>query len=168
MGRGRKARRRLPRAVKQALQEQKKSEPSEELAPLAQRNPVLVEPPQVRRVPALLPASTSEAPEALVKAPSRPKTDDLLQRMGQSVFVGQQIEGACEFWIELKEEILGGLQIRISLAKGRVSASLLVLSEETEALISQKLPQLKQQLRLRGMAIDTIEVFVQSSAQGRR
>jgi flagellar hook-length control protein FliK len=166
MGRGRKAQRRLPRAVKQALQQQNKPAPTEDLSPLERRNPALVEPPRVRKTPVLLPASTSNEPEALVHAP-RPQTDALLQQMGQSVYVGQQIEGACEFWIELKEEILGGLQIRISLAKGRVSASLLVQSEDTKALITKKLPQLKQQLRLRGMTINTIEVLVPSSAHSR-
>lgn len=163
MVRGRKANRKLPRAVQHRLAEQQK-EPmtAESLSPLPTRTPVLAKPPHVQR-PALLPTGQHNEPTALLPASlPRRDTDELLSMMGQQVLLGPQVQGAFEFWIELKQEILGGLQIRISLAKGRISATLLVHSAETEQTIVQKLPLLQQQLRLRGMSVDKIEVCVQT------
>ncbi len=159
----RKARRRLPRAVKKTLRDQKHQEyAAEALAPLQQQPSVLFKPPSVQRVPLQLPASTSSGSEALVSARTSRSPDDLLQSMGKQVLVGQQMAGACNFWIELKEDILGGLQIRLSLAGGLVSASLIAKSKEAEALLLERLPQLEEQLRKRGMRVGQVEVMLQS------
>jgi hypothetical protein len=159
MVRGRKASRKLPRVVQQALAEQQEDAHSaESLPPLQTRTPILAKPPHVQRPPLLLPEPQQKPSALLPASTSGQRTDELLGLMGQQVLMGPQVQGAFEFWIELKQEILGGLQIRISLAKGRISATLLVHSAETEQQILEKLPILQQQLRLRGMSVEKIEV----------
>ena len=157
----RKSKRRLPKAVKKAIEEQQRQEYAAEVLEPIQRQPAVLErPPTVRRAPLLLPASTSTDSEALVPSRASARPDELLRTMGQQVLVGQQIAGACDFWIELKEEILGGLQIRLSLAGGRLSASLIAKSRDTERLLIRRLPELETQLRQRGMNIAQLEVVV--------
>lgn len=165
MVRGRKANRKLPRFVQEAVAEQQQTTVAvEPLPPLSRKTPILAKPPEVRRAPRWLPAHNHETTALLPAPPNRQDPDELLRVMGQQVLVGPQIQGTFEFWIELKQEILGGLQIRISLANGCISATLLVHSAETEQQILQKLPLLQQQLRLRGMSVDKIEVCVQPTS----
>lgn len=161
----RKAKRRLPRAIKQAIAEQQRQEyAAEPMDPVQQQPAVLSKPPSVKCAPLLLPESTSrdDETEALVRSRRSARPDELLHSMGQQVLVGQQVAGACDFWIELKEEILGGLQIRISLAQGRLSASLIAKSRESERLLLLRLPELREQLRERGMRVARLEVIRQS------
>lgn len=158
----RKARRRLPRAIKKTLEKQQYEKHAVEgLAPLQQQPSVLSKPPSVKQVPLQLPAFTSSDSEALVLAQASQRPDDLLRAMGKQVLVGQQMAGACDFWIELKEEILGGLQIRLSLGQGQVSASLIAKTKEAETLLLERLPLLKKQLRERGMRVGQLEVIFQ-------
>lgn len=164
MGRRRKARGRLPRAVKQAIKAQRDDAVHEDLAPLLPPPAVLRKPPGVRQPPQL-PASTRGEPSALVASSSRP--DTLLRAMGEQVLVGRQLEGACEFWIELKQDILDGLQIRVSLLHGRLSATMIVTSDATEALLRQRLPQLQRKLRARGLTVEHIEILVHSGVPPR-
>ncbi len=161
----RRAKSRLPRAIKEALRAQEQAQTPTPVVPppMQPLPPILDRPPEVRQAPKLLPASTTSPGDTEAVVPYRSRAslspDRLLQTMGEQVLVGQRVEGACEFWIQLKEEILGGVQIRLSLAGGFVSATLIAADPGTQRLLEERLPQLDRQLRKRGMKVASIDVI---------
>ena len=155
----RKAKRRLPRAMREAIQEKERNiSKAESIPPITNTPAFLTRPPEVRRPPELKPYQDDSNSTALVPTRKPIPTDRLLQSMGQQVLLGQEIEGVCDFWIELKEDILGGVEIRLSLSSGRLSATLFVGSRESEALIQERLPILEKQLINRGLSIKKLDI----------
>jgi flagellar hook-length control protein FliK len=57
------------------------------------------------------------------------------------------------------------VQIRLSLQKGRIQASIIVNSPESEKLIRSRLIDLKRQLNKRGLTVDTIDVILNSEEE---
>jgi flagellar hook-length control protein FliK len=160
----RKGTRRLPRALQQTIDEQKRdAKKIEAIPPLAHKPAIINQPPEIIRSPEITTPDQSTSSTALVAVSRSP--DQLLSKMGTQVLLGRQMEGACEFWIDLKREYLGGVQIRLSLQKGRIQASIIVNSPESEKLIRSRLIDLKRQLNKRGLTVDTIDVILNSEEE---
>lgn len=188
----RKAKRKLPKHIRQALDARQEQERAvDPIPPMRTPLEILERPPDLQQpAPKALPPasgapahalpgatapdwdgaseSTANPTDTLAPLPPPPdanQTEALLHKIGASVLVGHQPDAdeddpACTFWIDLKEEILGGIQIRISLRPGRrIVASMLVTTQATESLIRERIPRLRQRLQRRGLHLDEIEVI---------
>ena len=161
----RKAKRRLPRALREALQEKERNISKAEGIPPIEKTPTLLtRPPEVCRAPEINPYPSDSDSTALVPTRKQIPADRLLQSMGQQVLLGQEVAGVCDFWIELKEDILGGVQIRLSLSGGQLSATLIIGSKENEDLLQERLPVLQKQLKDRGLRIKKLDIVLSKKA----
>ncbi|MCB9637832.1 MAG: flagellar hook-length control protein FliK [Myxococcales bacterium] len=189
----RKASGRISRSLQKKHQEQRALDTEKEaIDPFVTGNPTLRKPPEVQRPPNALvrvgsrhhhglPTGYSDpyAPggiqdvdlldpqgNSIQSLPSpQPNTLEMLEKLGGQVLVGQGAEDAHEFWIELKQEILGGLQIRISLQNKVLSATLLAPNAGVRHILKQRLPYLKDHLHSRGIRVQKLEVVIAKGAK---
>ncbi len=182
----RKASGRISRSLQKKHQEQRALEvESEAIDPFMTGNPTLRKPPEVVVSPsALVRVAAHSAPTAysdpyarggiqdidllnprgdvLHSLPQReaPNPQEVMSKLGGQVLVGQAAEGAHEYWIELKQEVLGGLQIRISFQNKVLSATLLAPNAGVRHTLKQRLPALKDHLHSRGIRVQKLEVVL--------
>ena len=184
----RKASGRIPRSLQkkhkaqQVLEAQKEAiDPFQTGNPSIQKPPDIVRPPQALvRAPASsrtspLPPSglplpqeaeppqlppSQEATEEASQLPQRLEASTILERLGGGVFIGKGAEESHEFWIELKEEVLGGLQLRISLQGKQLSATLIAANAGIKHILKQRIPALRDQLQSRGMKIQKLDIVL--------
>jgi len=177
---GRRAKKKVSRAVKRALEKKQKAA-TKPLTPepLSERIPAIMKPPEVvqKPLPMLPPAkqlsgdSGEQTPHALPGS-SSPKslsgssglnTNAMLDRIGHHTLIGSNPDGGNEFWIQLKQDILGGLQIRISIQNGELTASMLAPSQTIAYILEQRTAQLEQHLQNRGFQVKRLQVIVRST-----
>ncbi len=140
------------RRIKKLLEKRKKrSQRVEPIAPISPVSRLHYPPPPVVRTP-------EQQPETTALAPRQP-TEIILKKMGKNLLVGHQETGAFEFWLDLQEQFLGGLQIRLNFKGGKVSASFLVANAEIEEFVIARIHILKLKLQERGFRIGEIEVI---------
>ncbi len=187
----RKASGRVSRSLQKKHQEQRILEiESEAIDPFVTGNPTLRKPPDVVIAPnALVRFNPHNVPTAysdpyarggvqdvdllnprgdvIQSLPERktPDTQDILSKMGGQVLVGQGAEDSHEYWIELKQDVLGGLKIRISLQNKVLSATLLAPNVAIRHALKQRLPALKDHLHSRGIRVQKLEVILAQRTQ---
>ena len=101
------------------------------------------------------------------KAEIKQLIDDGIQvfeKIGSQALVGQHPAGGNEFWITLKPQVFGGLQLRISInLEGEVSASMIAPTHAIKHTLKRHLPALRRHLQKKGHKVGKVEVIVKSS-----
>jgi hypothetical protein len=132
-----------------------------------QRPPGVNQPaPKALPAPAHLASDEDDVPslaqgQPALPPPTREDAEHILQKAGARVLVGREADDACTFWIDLNEDYLDGVTIRVTLKPGRrITARLIVSSSQTEAYIRKHIAQLHTRLQRRGLHLDEVEVIV--------
>lgn len=84
---------------------------------------------------------------------------DLIQQIVQKVRFDYQ-NPKNEIKIKLKPEILGEMTMNIEVAKGAITAKIMVENQRTKEIIEANIIQLKEEIKDTGLEIRTFEVFV--------
>lgn len=82
----------------------------------------------------------------------------IAERVVQAAALEARPGGRLEFVVELRPEVLGGLEIRVHLQDGRVHALLASREPEVRALVEAQVHLLRQALEGRGLAVAEIAV----------
>lgn len=171
----RKAKRKLPKNIRQAIDAKHKQDRAvEAIDPMRSENPVLMAPPEIQKPAQLaLPPSLHSSPdstgllesgadsEAAPSVPERGDAHSWMKKLSSQVLVGHESDDACTFWIDLKEDILDGIRLQITLKPGhRVVARMFVTSAPTQQFIRERVPRLRKRLQQRGLHLDSLEIIV--------
>lgn len=128
-----------------------------ETQPLRPSHPFLQPPPPIvqKHTPPAL--TQSKGPLPALRADQRQQTQQWIESMGEQVLIGED-NGAHTFWIDLKHEILGGLQIRVSTRHRQVSATILAPNTTIQTLIETRLVELKAMFLQKGIQVKQLSV----------
>lgn len=164
---GRKAKGKLPKVVKKALKQ--KNNPIEQetaIAPFRSANPITQKPPELVQAPLALPPSPHAEPTPnelpAVKKEERP---EVFEKLGQQALLGEHPDGGNEFWITLKPQIFGGLQLRIRMHEGKVSATMIAKTLSVKRTLKRHLPAMKTHLEQRGFQVEQVDIELASASK---
>ncbi len=132
------------RAMKAA--EKKEEAPSADT--LAQQNPALAKPMDVKR-----PTGGVEAASRVEGLIAKEKIDQIVDK----VRIGVNRAGATEMQFDLKSDKLGGLTLKVSTVEGRVYATFLADQPGVKDIVDLNAAALEKALRDRGLAIGEIK-----------
>jgi nucleoside-diphosphate-sugar epimerase len=104
-----------------------------------------------RRDPSELPPPPSVAPEILEQ-----KLDSMVDLM----LSGVNREGENELQVEMKDEVLGGLHIKIAQKLRHIRASFGCKQRESRPVIEENLPQLRRKLEARGYFVTELVTII--------
>ncbi len=158
----RRGRRSLPRSVQKSLAPTQEAPIASTFAPLNTSQNILQ-----KRVEVVRPPDPNQEPpveEEPVTALVPQKPGALLQQMGAQVLLGgQQGQGTSEFWIQLSDHILGGLEIRLHWEQGFLKATLIARSVEIREQLQKRMPQLMALLQTKGLRVGELSVELRES-----
>jgi hypothetical protein len=107
----------------------------------------------------MAPAPLATPRATLVSDKLRALATELAQKMVERVRVGTNELGNSEFQIDLRSEVLAGLQIRVSCGKGRrISASFSSADVEVLKQLKAEAEGLRKALTARGLTLDEIKI----------
>lgn len=166
----RKSKGKLPKTVQKALEKKRQDELDVEtaIAPFRSGNPTISKPPDVIKAPdknALPPPTQEEDQEstALIVRPT--SAVQVMERIGQSALVGANPDGGSEYWVTLKQEIFGGLQLRINMHEGQLNATMYASTEKIANSLRRQIPALRRHMTRRGFKVQEIDITVRGKKQ---
>ncbi len=131
-----------------AMKAKEEREGSASAESLAQQNPALAKPMDVRR-----PAGGVEGASRVEGLIAKEKIDQIVDK----VRIGVNRAGATEMQFDLKSEVLGGLTLKISTVEGRVYATFLADQPGVKDLVDLNAAALEKALRDKGLGIGEIK-----------
>lgn len=93
---------------------------------------------------------------------------EIVDKIVQNARFGMNAEGAHEFQVDLKQDVYGGLKMKIATKDGKVTVNFIAENPEVAAQFEAKAADVAKQLTDRGLNVTTVNVMTrdQDAAQG--
>jgi hypothetical protein len=116
-------------------------------------------PPTMRFNPALMaPIAVAKPKEATGSDRLRKVANELAQKIVERVRIGTNAAGKVEFQIDLRSDVLSGLQVKVSSQNGKIKATFTGTNKEVLTLIEAQGEALKAALAARGLTLEDFKV----------
>lgn len=116
-------------------------------------------PPTMRFNPALMaPVAVAKPKEATGSDRLRKIANELAQKIVERVRIGTNSAGRVEFQIDLRSDVLSGLQVKVSSQNGKIKATFTGSNKDVLKLIEEQGEALKAALASRGLTLEDFKV----------
>ena len=118
-----------------------------QMAPAFRYNPALMAPVNVQK------KNETQSSDRLRKAAS-----EIAQKIVERVRVGTNAAGKMEFQIDLKNDVLGGMSVKVSAKNGKITAVFSGSDKEVLKMLEENSESLKTALGSRGLTLESLKI----------
>ena len=116
-------------------------------------------PPTMRFNPALMaPVAVAKPREATGSDRLRKIANELAQKIVERVRIGTNAAGKVEFQIDLRSDVLSGLQVKVSSQNGKIKATFSGSNKDVLKMIEEQGEALKAALASRGLTLEDLKI----------